>query len=99
MEEQKDNEEINEEAVEAEVEEISPKKQKEEEYVPWYIIQCYSGQEHKVRDRIERVMSDNKSLKKAIVKILLPEEETIEIKNNKRIEKVVKLYPGYLFLR
>ena len=32
-------------------------------------------------------------------RVLLPEEETVEIKNNERKEKIKKCYPGYLFVQ
>lgn len=62
----------------------------------WYTLQCYSLQEHKVRDRILLMMED--VLKGKVFRALLPEEETVEIKNNKRMERITKIYPGYLFV-
>ena len=63
----------------------------------WYSIQCYSLQEYKVRQRVEQLMEGEFSDK--IFRVLLPEEETVEVKNNKRLEKTVKIYPGYLFIQ
>ena len=63
----------------------------------WYIIQCYALYEQKVRDRILQ-MQDNE-FKDLIFRVLLPEEETVEIKNNERKEKVKKMFPGYLFVQ
>ena len=37
--------------------------------------------------------------KDIIYRVLLPEEETVEIKNNERKEKVKKMFPGYLFVQ
>jgi transcriptional antiterminator NusG len=67
------------------------------ENIRWYIMQCYSGQEYKVRDRIQHLMEEGVFQGK-VTKILIPEEETIEIKETKRIERVVKVYPGYIFI-
>ena len=64
----------------------------------WFIVQCFSGQEHRVLHHIQTLISDpiyNKHLFRAIV----PSEETVEIKNNKRVEKTVRLYPGYVFIQ
>lgn len=63
----------------------------------WYIIQCFSGQEYKVLAHIQRLIDDN-GYQDRIHRLLIPEEETVEIKNNKRIEKLTKLYPGYVFI-
>jgi len=64
----------------------------------WYIIQCYSGQEYKVMAHIQRLIDDN-GYQDRIFRLLVPEEETVEIKNNKRVEKLTKLYPGYVFIQ
>ena len=37
--------------------------------------------------------------KDIVYRVLLPEEETVEIKNNERKEKVKKMFPGYLFVQ
>lgn len=63
----------------------------------WYIVQCYSGQEFSVKTRIES-LSEEDSFKNVIFRVLVPTEDTVEIKNNKRIEKTVRMYPGYVFI-
>ena len=63
----------------------------------WYIVQCYALYEQKVRDRIIQMQEDE--LKDIVYRVLLPEEETVEIKNNERKEKVKKMFPGYLFVQ
>ena len=62
----------------------------------WYSIQCYSLQEYKVRERLFQLIEEG--LGDKIFRVLLPEEETVEIKNNKRHEKISKIYPGYIFV-
>jgi transcription termination/antitermination protein NusG len=63
----------------------------------WYIIQCYALYEQKVRDRIIQMQEDE--FKGIVERVLLPEEETVEIKNNERKERVKKMFPGYLFVQ
>ncbi len=63
----------------------------------WYIIQCYSNQEHKVLAKIQNLIEE-KSLQNKVFQVLVPEEDTIEIKNNKRLEKRTKIFPGYVFI-
>jgi transcription termination/antitermination protein NusG len=64
----------------------------------WYIIQTLSNHEYKARVCLEERITGLK-LEDKIFEILIPEEETIEIKDNKRVEKTRKLYPGYVFIR
>jgi len=72
-------------------------EEKEKAEKKWYVVQTYSGQEDKVKDSIERnVASMNMGHK--IFQILVPTEETVELKNGKRIEKVRKMFPGYVFI-
>tara|TARA_A100001015_G_scaffold18337_1_gene21250 strand:+ start:622 stop:1308 length:687 start_codon:yes stop_codon:yes gene_type:complete len=68
-----------------------------EEGLNWYIVQCYSLYEQKVRDRILQMLDDE--FKGIVHRVLLPEEETVEIKNNERKEKVKKMFPGYIFVQ
>jgi transcriptional antiterminator NusG len=63
----------------------------------WYIIHAFTGHEDKVRRLIEQQIKIDK-LEKKIFRILLPEEQTIEIKSNKRIERTQKMFPGYVFI-
>jgi len=69
----------------------------QEEGLSWYIVQCYALYEQKVRDRILQMQEDE--LKDLVYRVLLPEEETVEIKNNERKEKIKKMFPGYLFVQ
>ncbi|RAP32096.1 transcription termination/antitermination factor NusG [Candidatus Marinamargulisbacteria bacterium SCGC AG-414-C22] len=64
----------------------------------WYIIQTYSSQEYKVRSRIETFIEEAR-FKETLFRVLVPEQESIEIKNNKRTEKLSKIFPGYVFIQ
>ncbi len=64
----------------------------------WYIVQCFSGHEDKVLHHIQ-VLIDDSRYGKYLYRALVPSEETVEIKNNKRVEKTVRLYPGYVFIQ
>jgi transcriptional antiterminator NusG len=63
----------------------------------WYVIQALTGQEDKVKIAIEQTI-EAKALHNKVFQVLLPIEETVEIKGGKRIEKVKKMFPGYVFL-
>ena len=63
----------------------------------WFIVQCYTGQEKRVQARIG-LLIEEKGMQDKIFQVLVPEEETVEIKNNKRLEKTSKIFPGYVFV-
>ncbi|MFA4858005.1 MAG: transcription termination/antitermination protein NusG [Candidatus Margulisiibacteriota bacterium] len=63
----------------------------------WFVIQTFSGQEDKVKANIEREVAQM-NMGHKIFRVLVPEEETLEIKGTKRIEKVRKMFPGYVFV-
>lgn len=63
----------------------------------WYVIQTYSGMEEKVRDAIRNNL-DMMGMADKVAQILVPEEEIVELKGARRIEKKRKMFPGYVFL-
>ncbi len=76
------------------------KEEKEEEKVVdkrWYVIQTLTGQEDKVKQAVEQTI-ESKKLKDKLFQVLVPTEEIVEIKGGKRVEKVKKMFPGYVFL-
>ncbi|OGC37647.1 transcription termination/antitermination factor NusG, partial [candidate division WOR-1 bacterium RIFOXYD2_FULL_36_8] len=63
----------------------------------WYVVQTYSGQEDKVKQAIEKNI-DRLGLRERVFQILIPEEDIVELRGKKRIEKKKKMFPGYIFL-
>jgi transcription termination/antitermination protein NusG len=63
----------------------------------WYIVQVLTGQEDRVKERIESSL-DEMELREKVYRVLVPEEETVEIKGDRRIERKRKMYPGYVFI-
>ncbi|MDR1122896.1 MAG: transcription termination/antitermination protein NusG [Endomicrobium sp.] len=63
----------------------------------WYVIHTYSGHEDKVKKSLEMAV-DNLNMRNVIFKILVPTEEIVEIKQNKKRIKKRKFYPGYVFV-
>jgi len=104
-EESKDEEEIVpvEDTVESEEDEEEDDETKEDDVDwgalkgEWYILHVYSNYEEKIKLQIEQCIKDY-NLQDKVFKVLIPEEDTIEIKNNKRVEKRKKVYPGYIFI-
>jgi|GEM_PF-48103 len=89
-----DKEEAKEEPKEEPKEE---EKGKEKSKGSWYVVQTFSGQEDRVKESIARNV-ESMNMQHKIFKVLVPEEETVEIKGGKRIEKVRKMFPGYVFI-
>jgi len=63
----------------------------------WYVIQTLTGQEDRAKLAIEQAV-ESEGLKAKIFQVLVPIEETIEIKGGKRFERIRKMFPGYVFL-
>lgn len=63
----------------------------------WYILQTYSQFENRVEKNIRLLMEDEK-LANAVFDIKVPTERVAEMKNGKRVEKEVKIWPGYVLL-
>ncbi|MDR1784718.1 MAG: transcription termination/antitermination protein NusG [Endomicrobium sp.] len=62
----------------------------------WYVVHTYSGHEDKVKKSLEMTVV-NLSIQD-ISQILVPTEEVVEIKQNKKVVKKRKFYPGYVFV-
>lgn len=63
----------------------------------WFIIQTLSGQEHKVKESIEkRVKSEE--MQDCVKEVLVPMEKVVEVRNQKKTVSNRKLWPGYVFV-
>ncbi len=63
----------------------------------WYVLHVFSGYENKVKTAIDHRIKEL-NLGNVVHKVLIPEEEVIEVKNNKRVERTKKMFPGYVFI-
>jgi transcriptional antiterminator NusG len=88
-------------------EDITPEKKTEEvpqavqapitEDRKWYVLQTLTGNEELVKASIERTIKQF-NLENKVFSILVPEEDIVEIKEGKRVEKKKKMFPGYVFV-
>ena len=63
----------------------------------WFIIQTLSGQEHKVKESIEkRIKADE--MEEFVREVMVPMEKVVEVRNNKKTVSNRKLWPGYVFV-
>ena len=64
----------------------------------WYIVTTYSGYEDSVKQDLER-RRESMNMQDQIHQILVPEvTEIVTDKKGNKKEKIVKLYPGYVFV-
>jgi len=79
--------------------EIGHKTSKQESSPPkWYVVHTYSGYENKVKANIEKAI-ENRGMQDLIDQVVVPTQETVEIKNGvkKRVQR--KIYPGYVLVK
>ncbi|MFH1710503.1 MAG: transcription termination/antitermination protein NusG [bacterium] len=63
----------------------------------WYVLQTLTGNEELVKASIERTIKQF-SLENKVFSVLVPEEDIVEIKEGKRVEKKKRMFPGYVFI-
>jgi transcriptional antiterminator NusG len=64
----------------------------------WYVVNTYAGQEHRVKDNLERRIT-TMGLEDNLFQIIVAEEKEIEYKNGKPVEKTKNLFSGYLLVQ
>jgi len=64
----------------------------------WYSISVASNYEKKIAETI-RVNADKAGLQDAIYSVVVPEENVVEVRRGKRIEKKHRFMPGYVLIQ
>ncbi len=64
----------------------------------WYAIQTYSGSEFSVKKAIGSLV-EQLGIQERLTDIIVPTEDVIEVKNNKKKITERSLYPGYVFVQ
>ena len=64
----------------------------------WYVVHTYSGFEKKVKESLEQRISAM-GYEDRIEEILIPTEDVVERRGNKRVVTDKKLFPGYLLIK
>lgn len=64
----------------------------------WYVVKVQSGREESIKDAIERRVKIE-GLQAHFGQIIIPVEKVTEMRNNKRVVKERKLFPGYLMVQ
>jgi transcriptional antiterminator NusG len=63
----------------------------------WYVVKVQSGREESIKEAIERRVKIER-LEEFFGQIIIPIEKVTEMRNNKRVVRERKLYPGYLMV-
>ena len=64
----------------------------------WFVVHTYSGYENKVKSNLEsRIASMN--MEDRIFECVIPMEDVVTLKNNKKVVVQQKVFPGYLLVR
>ena len=64
----------------------------------WYVVHTYSGYENKVKDTLEKAV-ENRNMQDFVQEVIVPLEEQIEIKDDKRKTTLKKVFPGYVLIK
>ena len=65
--------------------------------VKWYVVHTYSGYENKVKANIEKII-ENRGMHELITQVVVPVQDTTEIKNGRKKAVQRKVFPGYVLL-
>ena len=64
----------------------------------WYVLKAVSGKEAKVKEYLEALMKNNKTLADHVGQVLLPTEKYAQLRNGKRVVKEKLFLPGYVLV-
>jgi len=63
----------------------------------WYILHTQSGHEDKVKGTLERRIQQE-GFQDRVFAVLIPTEDVVEVKKNKKVVRKRKFFPGYVLL-
>lgn len=64
----------------------------------WYVVHTQTGHEDKVREKI-LLQREVHSFTEEVFDVLVPTEEVVEIKQNKKVQRKRKFFPGYILVQ
>jgi len=63
----------------------------------WYVVNTYSGHENKVKEKLE-MRANSMEMEDYILRVVVPEQKTVELKDGVEKEKIAKMFPGYILV-
>ena len=73
-------------------------REEREKNAKWYVVHTYSGHENKVKANLEK-MVENRGMRDDIFEVVVPTEEYIDAKSDKKTIKERKKFPGYVLVK
>ena len=64
----------------------------------WYVVHTYSGHENKVKLNLEKLV-ENRGMQDLVLQIIVPTEDRVEVRGDKRVVKTQKIFPGYVIVK
>src|SRR6056297_3017069 len=64
----------------------------------WYVVHTQSGYEKKVKQNLE-ARTTSMNMEDRIHEVVIPMEDTVEVKGGKKVVVQKKMFPGYLLVR
>jgi transcriptional antiterminator NusG len=64
----------------------------------WFVVHTQSGYEKKVKQNLE-ARTQSMNMEGRIHEVVIPMEDVVEFKNNKKVVVQKKMFPGYLLVR
>jgi transcription termination/antitermination protein NusG len=77
--------------------EQKPNRERSAETKRWYVVQAYSGYEHKVKESLEERIKQA-GIQDKFDEIIVPTEEVVEMREGKKRKSQRKFYPGYVLV-
>ena len=68
------------------------------EEAKWYVVHTYSGYENKVKSSIQKIV-ENRNMQHLFDQVIVPIQDTVEVKNGQKKVVQRKVYPGYVLLK
>ncbi len=72
-------------------------KQQGDDEPHWYVVHTYSGYENKVKADIEKTI-ENRRLQDQMFEVMVPLQDTVEVRNGVRKTISKKIFPGYVLV-
>lgn len=63
----------------------------------WYVVNTYSGHENKVKEKLE-MRANTMGMQDYILRVVVPEQKEVEVKDGVVKEKTKKMFPGYILV-
>ncbi len=75
-----------------------PQPEEDADAPQWYVVNCYSGYENKVKHNLEQRV-ESMGMQNEVLQVVVPTEEEMEVRDGKRRTIEKRVFPGYILVR